>query len=155
MKTSARRASLFAGFCLATAGISSDAQETQTEAAECGYRSHYQWNDPVSSTQRDVAELNIKLDLKPAQLRAWEAFSAALMTLKKEEAQLGEKARAAIPAEFESMTTPEKIAKISAAMRLNAESLRRTFHIVNGFYDVLSVEQQAIFDLYSIKAWNI
>ncbi|NMM36431.1 MAG: Spy/CpxP family protein refolding chaperone [Glaciimonas sp.] len=155
MKTSARRASLFAGFYLATAGIYSHAQGTQTEATASNKQSHYQWNDPVSSTRRYVAELNKKLGLKPAQQGAWETFSAALMTLKKEEAQLGEKARAATPADFENVTTPEKIAKMSAVMRLSAESLRRTSHIVKDFYNVLSVEQKSIFDLSSIKAWNI
>lgn len=62
---------------------------------------------------------------------------------------------ATIPADFENLTTPEKIGKMSAAMRLNAENLRRTSHIVKDFYDVLSVEQKSIFDLYSTKAWNI
>ena len=155
MKMSARKASLFAGFCLATAGIYSDAQEMPTEATESNKEPHYQWNDPVSSTHRYVAEINKKLDLKPAQQGAWKTFSAALMTLKKEEAPLGEKARTATPADSENLTTPEKIAKMSAVMRLNAERLRRTSHIVKDFYNVLNVEQKSIFDLYSIKTWNI
>ena len=71
MKTSARRASLFAGFCLATTGIYSDAQETRTEATERNAQPHYQWTDPVSSTQRYVIDLKKNLDLKPTQQDAW------------------------------------------------------------------------------------
>lgn len=155
MKISSRRASLFAGFCLASAGIYSDAQEPQTEATESNKQQHYQWNDTASSTHQYIAELNKKLDLKPAQQDAWKTFSAALLTLKNEKARLGEKARIETPAALENITTPEKIARMSAAMRLNAEILRRTSHIVKDFYQVLSVEQKTVFDLYSIKAWNI
>jgi hypothetical protein len=77
------------------------------------------------------------------------------LTLKREKAQLGEKASTGTPADFENLTTPEKLAKMSSAMRLNAEKLRKRSHIVKDFYAVLSVEQKTVFDLYSIKAWNI
>jgi hypothetical protein len=155
MKTSARRIGLFAGFCLATAGISSDAHEMQREPIERSNRSHQQWNDPELFTEPDVADLNKGLDLTPAQQDAWETFSTALMRLKKEAAQLENTGRAVTPTDFEALTTSQKMATLSATMRLNAESLRKTAHIVKDFYAMLSEEQKSNFDLNAGMVWSI
>ena len=110
--------------------------------------------DLVAATQTRLAELKQKLNTKPTQQAAWETFSNALVAQAKAQAQSREKMQGTFGRDFENMPTPEKMEKLASIMHANADRLGKTASDTKTFYDVLSVEQKTIFDLFSKNAWN-
>ena len=94
------------------------------------------------------AELKTKLAITPAQEGAWSAWTAALQPQARAAGQRPD--RAAMRAEFEKLTTPQRIDKMNAlrAQRMaemNAAMTRRG-DANKAFYAALNADQQKVFD---------
>jgi hypothetical protein len=95
---------------------------------------------------RHQAELKAKLHLAPAQEGAWTAYTAAMQP----PARGARPDRAAMKAEFDKLTTPQRIDKMrelraQRMARMNAAMDKRG-DATKTFYSALSVEQQKVFD---------
>ncbi|QRX82097.1 Spy/CpxP family protein refolding chaperone [Glaciimonas sp. PAMC28666] len=113
-----------------------------------------QQQDPVPATQKRLAELKQKLNLKPAQQAAWVTFSSDLAAQATMRAQSKEKMKGALGPDYQNLPTPEKMEKMVIIMRSNADFLSKTASITKAFYDGLSTEQKTIFDLFAKTSWN-
>jgi periplasmic protein CpxP/Spy len=94
------------------------------------------------------AELKAKLAITPAQEGAWSAYTTALQPQARNAAQRPD--RAAMRAEFEKLTTPQRIDKMNAlrAQRMtemNAAMTKRG-DATKTFYAALNADQQKVFD---------
>lgn len=157
MKKSITAICLLSGLFMAGAGSYAMAQDTHTaHPATQGSAEgqHSQSKDPVAATQKRLAELKQKLNLKPSQQAAWEKFSNAMTAQAKAQAQSREKMKDTLGRDYENMSTPEKMEKMAAMMRAHADSLSKTASDTKTFYDGLSAEQKTIFDLFEKNAWD-
>jgi hypothetical protein len=108
-------------------------------------------HDPAKMQARIAkhqAELKAKLSITPAQEGAWSAYTAALQPQARNAAQGPD--RAAMRAEFEKLTTPQRIDKMNAlrAQRMaemNAAMTKRG-DATKSFYAALNADQQKVFD---------
>lgn len=96
---------------------------------------------------RHQAELKAKLKITPAQEGAWTSFTAAMQPPAR---MMGERHSAEQRAEFDKLTTPERIDKMRALRtqrmtEMNAEMDKRG-EATKAFYAALSPEQQKTFD---------
>lgn len=113
-------------------------------------------HDPAKMQARIAkhqAELKAKLAITPAQEGAWSAYAAALKPPARNEAARPD--RAALKAEFEKMTTPQRIDKMSAlrAQRMaemNAAMTKRG-DATKTLYAALNADQQKTFDSQSMS----
>lgn len=154
MKKSITALCLASGLLMAGVGSYTIAQETHPPTQSGAEAPHSNSMDPVAATQKRLAELKQKLNLKPSQQAAWETFSNALTAQAKAHAQSREKMKGTFGRDYENMPTPDKIEKLAAMMRSNADSLSKTASDTKAFYNVLSAEQKTIFDLFSKNVWN-
>lgn len=125
-----------------------------------GMAEHRQGFDWVKHTQQTLDNLKGKLNLTPAQMPAWETWSAGVITdanqqLEKDKPGREEKGGVAKPIIDE--TTPERMAH--GIERLHAQITWMQAHVARleaaqvrtkTFYDTLSTDQKTIFDLF----WN-
>ncbi|WP_161539884.1 Spy/CpxP family protein refolding chaperone [Glaciimonas sp. PCH181] len=144
---------LLSGLFLAGAGVTAFAQGTQPATNSAAQSVHPQ-KDPTAATQKRLAELKQKLNLKPAQESAWETFSSSLTAQVTMQAQSKEKIRAAIAPGYDNLSTPEKMEKMAAILRSDADFLSKSAATTKTFYDGLSTEQKTIFDLFSKTVWS-
>ncbi|MDB5825083.1 MAG: hypothetical protein JWR21_3787 [Herminiimonas sp.] len=111
-------------------------------------------HDPVAGTQKRLEQLKQKLNLKPAQQASWDTFANATIANARARAVAHEKMEGKGQRDRQSMSTPERMEKMAAMMRANADSLSKAAADTKTFYDGLSVEQRTIFDLTAQKAWK-
>ncbi len=108
-------------------------------------------HDPARMHQRmqerraqHLAELKEKLKLSPAQESAWTAFNAAT--------QLPAAPRVRPDrAEFEKLTTPERIDRMQAFKAERDEQMRRYADATKTFYAALTPEQKKTFDDQTLR----
>ncbi len=118
--------------------------------AQAGHHGKHR-HDPAKMQARIAkhqAELKAKLALTPAQEGAWSAYTAALQPQARNAAQRPD--RAAMRAEFEKLTTPQRIDKMNALRsqrmaEMNAAMVKRG-DATKSFYAALSADQQKVFD---------
>ena len=84
-----------------------------------------------------LAELKEKLHISPAQESAWASFTAAMPTHRMERPNR---------AEFEQLTTPQRIDKMQAMQTERLAATEQRGQAVKAFYATLSAEQQKTFD---------
>jgi DNA helicase IV len=154
MKKSITAACLVSSFLMIGVGSNAIAQETHPPTQGGAEARHGHSKDPVAAAQKRLAELKQKLNLKPSQQAAWETFSNALTAQARARAQSREKMKGTFGRDYENMPTPERMEKMAAMMRSNADSLSKIASDTRIFYDGLSAEQKTIFDLFSKNAWN-
>jgi periplasmic protein CpxP/Spy len=157
MKKSITAVCLVSGLFMAGAGSYAMAQETHAAhpaAQGSAEGAHSQSKDPVVATQKRLAELKQKLNLKSSQQAAWDTFSNAITAQARAQAQSREKMKDTLGRDYENMPTPEKMEKMAAMMRAHADSLSKTAADTKTFYDGLSAEQKTIFDLFEKNAWD-
>lgn len=106
-------------------------------------------HDPAQMQARIAkhqAELKAKLKLTPAQEGAWTAFTAAMQP----PVHGARPDRAAIKAELDTLTTPERIDKMRALRVQRMAEMRAAMDkrgdATKTFYAALSPEQQKVFD---------
>lgn len=155
---------LLAGL-MATVGASAMAQTPTTSAAtsavpttqqaspDGGHRmmNHHKMGqrDPAKMQAwmaKRQAEMKVKLKITPAQEGAWTAYTAAM----KPPANMGQRPTAEQRAEFDKLTTPERIDKMQAMRtqrmtEMNA-AMNQRGEATKTFYAALSPEQQKTFD---------
>lgn len=97
------------------------------------------------------AELKTKLKLSPAQESAWASYAAAMQ----EPLRAGARPDAAARAEFDKLSTPQRIDKMRALRtqrmaEMNAAMDKRG-EATKSFYATLNPEQQKVFDAESTR----
>jgi hypothetical protein len=114
--------------------------------------------DWLEQTQQTLDDLKGKLDLKPEQLPAWDAWATAVMADAHQQLEKGTGAVGAMaPAQnmLNDETTPERMARGIAILRAQADWMQA--HLVRldaaqvrtkTFYETLDKEQKTIFDLF-------
>ena len=146
---------------LATAGAGAMAQGTDaapaalnpasSATAKSPYGEHMGRHDPAQMQAwmaKRQAALKAQLTITPAQEAAWTTFTAAMQPPAR---MMGsERPMAAQRAEFDKLTTPERIDKMKALRtqrmsEMNAEMDKRG-DATKAFYAALSLEQQKTFD---------
>jgi len=154
MKKSINTLYLASGLLMAGAGVQAIAQDMHAKTHDTVEETRGTAKDPVAGTQKRLADLKQKLNLKSTQQAAWDTFSNALIAQAKAQTQSKEKMKATIGHGFESKPTPEKMEIMAAMMRTSADNLSKTAADTKTFYEVLSPEQKTIFDLFAKDAWN-
>jgi protein CpxP len=166
MKKAITTVSLVSGLLLAgigsyaTAQGAAPAQQGQMQGHMQGHpeghpgAEHGRRGDPVAATQKRLGQLKQKLNLKPAQQASWDTYANAMTAQARARAQAHEQMKGMGGRDHENMSTPEKMEKMAAMMRVGADSLSKSAADTKVFYDGLSVEQRTIFDLYARNAWN-
>jgi len=150
-------ASLLAAGALALSCIPGLADEAAPPAPEpmSGHGRSFDW---IRHTQHTLDELKVKLNLAPAQLAAWDAWSGGVMKdahaqLEKRKPWLEEGGPGGKP--MAEVTTPERMAQ--GIERLRAETAWMQEHLAQleaaqartkTFYDALDTNQKTIFDLF-------
>jgi hypothetical protein len=143
---------------MATAALAANAQTvapaapaTSAAPAKPGPHAGHHRHDPAKMQARIAkrqAELKAKLAITPAQEGAWSAYTAALQPQARNTAARPD--RAAMKAEFEKMTTPQRIDKMNAlrAQRMADinDAMTRRGEATKTFYAALSPEQQKVLD---------
>jgi protein CpxP len=108
-------------------------------------------HDPAKMQARIAkhqAELKAKLAITPAQEGAWSAWTAAMQPPARDAAQRPD--RAAMRAEFEKLTTPQRIDRMNALRaqhmaEMNTAMAKRG-DATKSFYAALNADQQKVFD---------
>lgn len=154
MKKSITTLCLISGFMIA--GVEAPAMAQGTHPAKQGATEdqHTRSMDRAAATQKRLADLKQKLNLKPTQQSAWDTFSAAFTAQAKGQAQARENMRSGSRDDYEKLSTPAKMEKMAAMMRSSADSLSKTASDTKTFYEVLTSEQKTIFDLFAKDRWN-
>lgn len=118
--------------------------------AKAGHHGKHR-HDPAKMQARIAkhqAELKAKLALTPAQEGAWSAYTAALQPQPRAAGQRPD--RAALRAEFEKLTTPQRIDKMNAMrtqrMAEMNERMTKRGEATKTFYAALNADQQKVFD---------
>jgi hypothetical protein len=93
--------------------------------------------------ERRLAELKLRLAIAPAQEGAWNAWSTAMKPT----------ARPQRPdrAEFERMTTPERIDRMRALRTQRQAEMDRRMDATKTFYAALNADQKKVFDGVSMR----
>ncbi|RYF76734.1 MAG: hypothetical protein EOO22_01155 [Comamonadaceae bacterium] len=89
------------------------------------------------------AELKASLKLQPQQESAWAAFSGAMQPPARPANRVD---RATARAEFQKLTTPERLARMQARQAERSERFARRADATRSFYAALTPEQQKTFD---------
>ena len=110
--------------------------------------------DPVARTARRLDDLGRKLHLESSQQAAWQTYSAAIIAQARARKQQWAQLRLAHHAPHESLSTPERMAKIADRLRQAADRMSQLASETKTFYDQLGPEQKTIFDLYARAAWH-
>jgi protein CpxP len=139
-------ASLAAVAQTATPGAPATATAPAQAGPHAGHHGKHR-HDPAKMQAR-IAKHQAELKAKPAQEAAWSAYTAALQPQARPAGQRPD--RAAMRAEFEKLTTPQRIDKMNAlrAQRMaemNAKMTQRG-EATKTFYAALNADQQKVFD---------
>lgn len=140
---------------LATAAFAAAAQAPVTpvatpSAGTVAERGHYRPHDGKffermqERRTKQLTELKAKLRLDPAQEGAWSAFTAATQP----PARPADRATAR--AEFEKMTTPQRLDRMQARQAERTARFAARADATRSFYATLSPEQQKTFDAESL-----
>lgn len=123
-----------------------------------GMSHHFQEFDWVKHTQQTLDDLKGKLNLKPEQMPAWEAWSTGVITDANQQLEKDKTRRDEMASSKQALmdeTTPQRMAK--GIERLRAQTTWMQEHLVRldaaqvrtkTFYDALETEQKTIFDLF-------
>ncbi len=112
--------------------------------------------DVIRFTQARLERLKTKLNLQPAQLGAWDQWSAHLIAdVKKQQEDDIKLTQNWMDKEADNLTTPEKIAHQEKHLQMHIAHLQNQLTRLEDarvnattFYSNLSKDQQTIFDLY-------
>jgi len=97
---------------------------------------------------KHLAELKTKLKLNASQEGAWTTFTAATQP----PARPAQRAdRAAARAEFEKLTTPQRLERMQARQAERSARFAQRAEATKTFYAVLTPEQQKTFDAESMR----
>ena len=148
MKSVYRRlvmASLLAG--LGFAAAAQTAAPTPPPTAPAGHERMMRHHDPAKMQERIAkrqAALKEKLKIAPTQESAWSSFTASMAPPANRPARLSR-------AEFEKLTTPERIDRMRARHAQRDAEMARRGDATKAFYAALNAEQQKVFDAEAMR----
>ncbi|MCB2001609.1 MAG: Spy/CpxP family protein refolding chaperone [Burkholderiaceae bacterium] len=140
---------------LISAVLASSAALVQAQTAPTGQgmmhasaRGEHGRMDPARMQERmaaRMAELKAKLNLNAAQEGGWNDYLAAMQPPAHHQ-RMSRDERKKMHEEMQAMTTPQRLDRM-AAMRAERDTLmRQREQATRNFYDLLSTEQQKVFD---------
>ena len=94
--------------------------------------------------QKHLSDMKVFLQLQPAQEAAWNSFESVMKTPMKRHTP-------PVPAEFEKMTTPERIDKMMAVKNERDAEMAKRMNATKTFYAALTPVQQKVFDTHTQK----
>lgn len=97
---------------------------------------------------KHLADLKTKLKLDPSQEGAWATFTSATQPPAR---PAGGPDRAAVRAEFEKLSTPQRIDKMQARQAERSAMFAKRADATKTFYASLTPEQQKTFDAESLR----
>lgn len=143
---------------LATAAFAASAQApAPTAASPAGPAAEHRMHKPHDGKYfermqerrtKHLAELRTKLKLNASQEGAWSTFAAATQPPARP-AQRPD--RAAARAEFEKLTTPQRLERMQARQAERSARFAQRAEATKTFYAVLTPEQQKTFDAESMR----
>jgi periplasmic protein CpxP/Spy len=142
---------ILAGLNLAGLGYGYAADAPQPPMKEYQESPRREMKDPVVVVQRHLDTLAQKLNLQPSQQDAWHTFSASMIKRAQEFAQARQARRCGHESPAKDVSTPERLDKLAARMRVRADRLAALASDTRTFYDQLSQDQKTIFDLLTKK----
>lgn len=104
--------------------------------------------DPVQHTRHKLDGLEAKLNLREEQKQAWQAYSDAALARAGEKATAMQELHAKRSEPRQELDTAAKLDKAAEFMRAQADRLQNVARDTRAFQQVLTPEQQTIFDLY-------
>lgn len=148
-----RKRMLLAGL-LASIGLAAIAQTPPAPAEQAGQApaaQHMTRHDPAQMHERmqqrragQLADLKAKLGLNPAQEGAWTTFTNATQPPATPRARPDR-------AEFEKLTTPERIDRMQAIKAQRDQAMRQRGEATKAFYAALTPEQKKLFDAETLR----
>lgn len=132
----------------ATTGFVAAADNAADRQAAPGKHAQHHRFDPVKHTQRNLEQLQAKLNLKDEQKSAWQTYSDAALARAQERTARMQAFHAKKGAARHESDTAAKLDKAAEAMRARADQLQKVAQDTRTFQQVLTPEQQTIFDLY-------
>ena len=138
---------------LATVGLVANAQTPGALAPGAPMMQHERM-DPAKMQERMAKhqeELKVKLNLSAAQANAWTTVVAAMQLPADMAAPMNPENRKKMREEMASLTTPERIDRMSARAAQRSAELAKRAAAVKNFYWVLNHDQQKIFDAETLR----
>jgi periplasmic protein CpxP/Spy len=143
---------ILAGLNLAGLGCGYAADAPQPAMKEYQESPRHEMKDPAVVVQKHLDMLAQKLNLQPSQQDAWQTFSASMIKRAQEFAQARQTRRCGHDSHAkQDVSTPERLEKLAARMRVRADRLAGLASDTRTFYDQLSQDQKTIFDLVTKK----
>ena len=103
---------------------------------------------PAKRAEKHLGELEQKLNLKSDQQAAWKTYAQAVMGHAKDRESRMKRMRGRRGSMHGDADTATKLERMSQWMRAGADRLDQMAKDTRAFQDVLTTEQQTIFDLY-------
>ena len=153
MNRNATRTGLLALSMLAMTGLASAADNpapggAAPDAGRPGKHAPFKRFDPVKHTQHRLSGLEAKLNLKEEQKSAWKTYSDAALARAQERTAKMQAMHERRGENRKDLDTATKLDKASEMMRARADQLQKVAQDTRAFQQVLTPEQQTIFDLY-------
>jgi len=146
-QTSIFRGLLLASLLAAPAFAVAD-QHSGEDQPMPGARGQQQRMDPIERTQKRLDQLEQKLHLKSEQQTAWNAYGDAALARAGERAKHMQEFRAKRGEHHADMDTATRLEHMAQRMREHAGKMQQMAQDTRAFQQVLSPEQQTIFDMY-------
>ncbi len=141
---------LFAAALLASSAFVAHAQSaTPDTRPQAHAMAQHGRMDPAKMLEHMAArqaELKAKLKLNAAQEGAWNDYVAALQPPADMAARMSRDNRQKMHQEMQSLTTPERLDRMAAMKAERDAQMTRRAQATRNFYDVLTAEQQKVFD---------
>lgn len=106
--------------------------------------------DPVKRTEARLSRLEAKLNLQDAQKAAWQTYADAMLARAKARSERLAQLREQRPAPGAAPDRATRMEKAAELMRKRADELQKVAQDTRALQQVLTPEQQAIFD----KQWK-
>ncbi len=141
---------LFAAALLASSALVAQAQSpTPDTRAQAHAMAQHGRMDPAKMQEHMAArqaEIKAKLKLNAAQEGAWNDYVATLRPPADMAARMGRDNRQKMHQDMQSLTTPARLDRMAAMKAERDAQMTRRVQATRNFYDVLTAEQQKVFD---------
>jgi Spy/CpxP family protein refolding chaperone len=133
---------------LAATGLVTAAENAPDNQPATGKHAPYKRFDPVQHTQHRLDKLEAKLNLKDNQKSAWQVYADAALARARERTGKMQELHSRRGEPPKELDTAAKLDKAAEFMRSRADELQKVAQDTRSFQQVLTPEQQTIFDRY-------
>lgn len=148
MRKSSTLHGLIALSMLAATGVVTAADNSAPSASAPGKHAPFKRFDPVKHTQKRLEGLEARLNLKDDQKAAWKTYADAALARAQERSAKMKDFHERRGEVRKDLDTASKLDRAAEMMRARADKLQKVAQDTRQFQQVLTPEQQAIFDLY-------